>query len=213
MNRPVDSATAAAIVSIDKLLEVIVAPSFDADGLQLLKSRWKNVRLLAVGKGGGQPSADRLEGRLHLHRITGGYLVQERDSISSDASAWTAVSQRQPTDNEMHDLKLAWLACKHVKSNAIVIAAGGMMLGSGAGQQDRVNACRIAVQKAGDRVRGAVAASDAFFPFPDGPELLLAAGVRALIHPGGSVKDQLTVDAVNRAEAALVVTGVRHFKH
>ena len=213
LNRSVDLATAVAITSIDKLLEVIVAPAFAADALTLLKNRWKNVRLLSVGTGVGQVSANGVEEHLHLHRITGGYLVQQRDAIALDPSDWKVVSQRQPIDKELADLKLAWLACKHVKSNAIVIASDGMMLGSGAGQQDRVNACRIAVQKAGDRVVGSVAASDAFFPFPDGPELLLAAGVRALIHPGGSVKDQLTIASVDRAGAAMIVTGRRHFKH
>ena len=130
-----------------------------------------------------------------------------------DPAAWKVVSQRQPTEAELEDLKIAWLACKHVKSNAIVLAADRMMLGSGAGQQDRVNACRIAIQKAGERARGSVAASDAFFPFPDGPQLLLDAGVTAIIHPGGSVKDQQTLDLVNARGAAMVLTGERHFKH
>jgi phosphoribosylaminoimidazolecarboxamide formyltransferase/IMP cyclohydrolase len=123
------------------------------------------------------------------------------------------VSQRQPTGEELADLKVAWLACKHVKSNAVVLARGGMMLGSGAGQQDRVNACRIAVAKAGERAKGSVAASDAFFPFPDGPQLLLDAGVTALIHPGGSVKDQQTLDVVNKCGASMILTGERHFRH
>jgi phosphoribosylaminoimidazolecarboxamide formyltransferase/IMP cyclohydrolase len=148
-----------------------------------------------------------------LHKIVGGYLVQERDLAGVDPAAWKVVSQRQPTPEELADLKIAWLACKHVKSNAIVLAHDRMMLGSGAGQQDRVNACRIAIQKAGERARGSVAASDAFFPFPDGPQLLLDAGVTALIHPGGSVKDQQTLDLVNARGAAMVLTGQRHFKH
>jgi phosphoribosylaminoimidazolecarboxamide formyltransferase/IMP cyclohydrolase len=108
---------------------------------------------------------------------------------------------------------MAWLAAKHVKSNAIAIAKGGMMLGSGAGQQDRVNACRIAIAKAGGRAAGSAAGSDAFFPFPDGPELLLDAGVTAIVHPGGSVKDQETIDLVNRRGATMVLTGRRHFRH
>jgi phosphoribosylaminoimidazolecarboxamide formyltransferase/IMP cyclohydrolase len=112
------------------------------------------------------------------------------------------------------DLRVAWLACKHVKSNAIVIAKDGMMLGSGAGQQDRVNACRIAVAKAGpDRAKGAVAASDAFFPFPDGPTILLDAGVTAIIHPGGSVRDRESIDLADQRGAAMVLAGERHFKH
>src|SRR4029077_15425694 len=111
------------------------------------------------------------------------------------------------------DLKLAWLACKHVKSNAIVIAHGGAGVGIGGGAGDRVNAARIAIQKAGDRAKGAVAASDAFFPFPDGPELLLNAGVTAIIQPGGAMRDQETIDAVNKAGAAMILTGQRHFRH
>jgi phosphoribosylaminoimidazolecarboxamide formyltransferase/IMP cyclohydrolase len=122
-------------------------------------------------------------------------------------------SDRKPTEQELADLRVAWLACKHVKSNAIAIAKGGMMLGSGAGQQDRVNACRIAIAKAGDRAKGAVAASDAFFPFPDGPELLLNAGVTAIVQPGGSVRDAETLALVNARGAAMVLTGRRHFKH
>src|SRR4029077_19922384 len=114
---------------------------------------------------------------------------------------------------ELADLKLAWLACKHVKSNAVVVAKDGMMLGSGAGQQDRVNACRIAIAKAGDRVKGSVGASDAFFPFPDGPQLLLDAGVTALVQPGGAMRDQETIDAINKVGAAMILTGQRHFRH
>jgi phosphoribosylaminoimidazolecarboxamide formyltransferase/IMP cyclohydrolase len=113
----------------------------------------------------------------------------------------------------MQDLRVAWLACKHVKSNAIVVAKNRMMLGSGAGQQDRVNACRIAVAKAGDRAKDAVAASDAFFPFPDGPSILIDAGITAIIQPGGSVRDQESIDHVNSRGVAMVFTGRRHFKH
>jgi phosphoribosylaminoimidazolecarboxamide formyltransferase/IMP cyclohydrolase len=215
LNRPIDLATAQAITSIDKLLEVIVAPGFAPDGLELLRKRWKNVRLLDVGPIGGPAGAvgSVAQAEMHLHRIVGGYLVQERDLLGGDESDWKVVSQRPPTEEEGANLKIAWLACKHVKSNALVLARNQMMVGSGAGQQDRVNACRIAVQKAGERVKGSAAASDAFFPFPDGPQLLLDAGVSAIIHPGGSVRDQETLEAVNRAGAAMIVTGQRHFKH
>ncbi len=214
LNKPIDLATAQAITSIDKLLEVIVAPSYATDALDLLKTRWKNVRLLEVGpvtQLSTQHSA--LSTDLLIHTISGGYLVQQRDLLGIDEAEWEVISKRQPTAKEMADLKLAWLACKHVKSNAIVIAGNSMMYGSGAGQQDRVGACRIAIAKAGERVRGAVAASDAFFPFPDGPQLLLDAGVTAIIHPGGSVKDKETTDLVDQRGAAMVLTGQRHFKH
>lgn len=208
MNREIDLATAQAITSIDKLLEVIVAPGFAPDALALLKERWKNVRLLEVGQVGVRDPSE-----LHLHKIVGGYLIQERDLAGADLSEWKIVSARPPTPKEMEDLAFAWLVCKHVKSNAIVVAKDGMLLGAGAGQMDRPSAARLAIAKAGDRVRGAVAASDAFFPFPDGPQLLLDAGVTAIAQPGGAMKDKESIDAVNQAGAAMVFTGRRHFKH
>ena len=208
LNKPVDLPTAQAITSIDKLLEVIVAPDYADDALQLLRERWKNVRLLAVGP------IDRFDdGELHLHKIVGGWLVQERDLLGLDEGNWRVASKRKPTDTEWQDLRFAWLVCKHVKSNAITVAKDRMLMGAGAGQMDRVAAARIAIGKAGERVNGCVAASDAFFPFPDGPQLLLSAGVTAIIQPGGAQRDQETIDAVNRAGAAMVLTGQRHFKH
>jgi len=207
-NRPVDGPAARAITAIDKLLEVIVAPSFDDDALALLMDRWKNVRLLAVGP------VDRFDSsEFHMHRIVGGYLVQQRDLTGDDDSNWRVASQRRPTAEEMVDLKFAWKVCKHVKSNAIVIAKDQMLLGAGAGQMDRPSAARLAIAKAGDRAKGGVAASDAFFPFPDGPQLLLDAGVTAIIHPGGSLKDQATIDLADGRGAVVVLTGERHFKH
>lgn len=208
LNQPVDLVTAETITSIDKLLEVIVAPGYAPDALELLRSRWKNVRLLEVGPVGTPDPQD-----LTLHKITGGWLLQQRDLTGADDGAWKAVSSRQPTAEELRDLKVAWLACKHVKSNAITIAVHRALVGVGGGQVDRVNAARIAVQKAAERARGAVAASDAFFPFPDGPQLLLDAGVTAIIQPGGAMRDQETIDAVNRAGATMIVTGQRHFRH
>ncbi len=208
LNKPIDLETAQAITSVDKLLEVIVAPSYTADALQLLRDRWKNVRLLEVGPIG---SFDRSE--LHLHKVVGGYLIQERDLIGTDETSWKVVSNRQPTTSEWSDLKFAWLVCKHVKSNAIALAKAQMLLGAGAGQMDRVSAARLAIAKAGERAKGSVAASDAFFPFPDGPQLLLEAGATAIIQPGGAMRDQETVDVVNRAGAAMVITGQRHFMH
>jgi phosphoribosylaminoimidazolecarboxamide formyltransferase/IMP cyclohydrolase len=191
--------------------EVIVAASYDAAALDLLKSRWKNVRILEVGPIAGADHADR--GELQMHKIVGGFLVQERDLAGVDRAAWKVASRRQPSDAEIADLKLAWLACKHVKSNAIVIAKDQAAVGIGGGQVDRVNAARVAVTKAGDRARSAVAASDAFFPFPDGPQILLDAGVTAIIHPGGSVRDGETQALCDARGAALVLTGQRHFRH
>ena len=210
LNQNIDLATATAITSIDKLLEVIVAPSYDLDALKLLRERWKNVRILEVGPiafGQFEPE------EFHMHKIVGGFLVQQRDLAGFDPATAKVVSGRQPSEREWADLKIAWLACKHVKSNAIVLARENSVVGVGGGQVDRVGAAGIAIAKAGLRAAGSVAASDAFFPFPDGPTLLLNAGVTALIHPGGSVKDKETLDVVNDAGAAMVLTGQRHFRH
>jgi len=207
-NRPIDLATAQAITSIDKLLEVIIAPSYADDALHLLRDRWKNVRLLEVGPLGSPDPAE-----LHLHKIVGGYLIQQRDLTGLNESDWKIASIRPPTPTELTDLRFAWLICKHVKSNAIVLAKDQMLIGVGAGQMDRPTAARLAIAKAADRAAGSVAASDAFFPFPDAPELLFNAGVTAIIHPGGSLKDQATIDLANSRSAAVVLTNQRHFKH
>jgi phosphoribosylaminoimidazolecarboxamide formyltransferase/IMP cyclohydrolase len=216
LNRPVDLRTAQALTSAGEgkwFVEVMVAPSFAADALELLKNRWKNVRLLEVGDlaAGGATRIDPAE--LHMHKIVGGYLVQQRDLAGADPATWKVVSKRPPTAREIADLKIAWLACKHIKSNAVAIATGGMLVGAGAGQQDRVSSCRIAITKAAGRATGGVAASDAFFPFADGPQLLLDAGITAIIHPGGSVRDQDTLDLCDQRGAALILTGQRHFRH
>jgi phosphoribosylaminoimidazolecarboxamide formyltransferase / IMP cyclohydrolase len=208
LNRPVDAAAAAAIAAVDKLMEVIVAPEYSKEALQVLSARWKNARILEVGAMGGRD-----ERELQMHKIVGGFLVQQRDIGQEDEESWRAVSARQPTAREMDDLRFAWRVCKHVKSNAIAVCKEGMLVGAGAGQMDRPSAARLAIGKAGERAKGAVAASDAFFPFPDGPRLLLEAGVTAIIQPGGSMQDQLTIEAVNAAGAAMVFTGRRHFKH
>jgi phosphoribosylaminoimidazolecarboxamide formyltransferase/IMP cyclohydrolase len=208
LNKPVDLATAQAIAAVDKLMEVIVAPSYSPEALELLSQRWKNVRILEVGEIGKRDA-----GELHMHKIVGGFLVQQRDLSGDDSAGWKVVSDRPPSEAELRDLRFAWLVCKHVKSNAIAVCKDGMLLGAGAGQMDRPSAARLAIAKAGDRISGAVAASDAFFPFPDGPKLLIEAGVTAIVQPGGSLQDQLTIDAVNVAGAAMVFTGQRHFKH
>ncbi len=210
LNKPIDLETASTITAIDKLLEVIVAPRYDDDALRLLRDRWKNARILAVG----DISSAKLDpAELHMHKIVGGYLVQQRDLEGFNESTLKVVSKRPPTAQELADLRIAWLACKHVKSNAITLAKGGMLVGVGGGQVDRVGAAGIALKKAGDRAKGSVAASDAFFPFPDGPKLLLDAGVTALIHPGGSLRDAESVAVADERGAAMVVTGQRHFRH
>ncbi|MEM8874420.1 MAG: hypothetical protein AAGD32_09185 [Planctomycetota bacterium] len=208
LNKPIDIATAEAMAEGQKFLEVIVAPSFDDDALKVLTERWKNVRLLSVGGNVHWP-----EGGTMSHDIVGGKLVQERDTAGVVESEWKVVSERQPTDDELAALKFNWLAVKHVKSNAVVIGGPHGTFGIGGGQVDRVAASKQAVDKAGERAKGAVAASDAFFPFPDGPQILLDAGVTAIVQPGGSVRDQATIDLCNERGAALVFTGRRHFRH
>ena len=208
VNRPIDAATASLITAIDKLLEVIVAPGYEPAALETLKGRWKNVRLLEVS-GSMTPDA----GELSMHNIVGGILIQSRDLTGADASKWRVVSNRQPSAAELADLKFAWIACKHVKSNAIVLAKNGQTVGIGGGQVDRVTASGLAIGKSSGAASGSVAASDAFFPFPDGPELLFEAGVTAIVQPGGAMKDQLTIDAADAAGAAMVFTGERHFRH
>ena len=166
------------------------------------------MRLLEVG-----PTDQIDTSELHMHKIVGGYLVQQRDLTGRDRSEWKVASKRKPTEQEMEDLAFAWRVCKHVKSNAIVVCKDRMLMGAGAGQMERPSAARLAIAKAGDRVKGCVAASDAFFPFPDATKLLLESGVTAIIHPGGSLKDQETIDLVNQMGATMVLTGERHFKH
>ncbi len=215
LNRAVDLATAQQIVEGQKFLEVIVALGFEADALELLKARWKNCRLLDSSTGDTPVSHGRIAraAELSMHKITGGYLVQESDNVRLADDEINVVSARQPTAQELSDLQLAWVAVKHIKSNAIVIAKDLATVGIGGGQVDRVGAARIAIGKAGDRAWDAVAASDAFFPFPDGPKLLLDAGVSAIIQPGGSVRDQETIDLVNERGATMIFTGRRHFRH
>jgi len=212
LNKSVDLATAHAITAIDKLMEVIVAPGYSPEALALLSARWKNVRILELGPI-GPVGGTRDPNELHAHKIVGGWLIQDRDIAPEDETSWKTASSRAATPSEMIDLRFAWKVCKHVKSNAIVICKDGMLLGAGAGQMDRPSAARLAIAKSTHHARGAVAASDAFFPFPDGPQLLLDAGVTAIIQPGGSMQDQLTIDAVNAVGAAMVFTGRRHFKH
>ena len=206
-------------------VEVWLAPSFDQDAVKTLRSRKKwgeRVRLLdvadiAVPSDPADPD---------LKKIAGGVLMQTRDLVGLNEDRWEVVTERPPTEAEMADLRLAWLICKHTKSNAVTLCKDGMLIGNGAGQMSRVMSCRVAawlaeenghlgrdIRKKGHRDRGAVAASDAFFPFRDGPDLLLDAGVTAIIQPGGSRRDADTIAACNERGAAMVFTHTRHFKH
>jgi phosphoribosylaminoimidazolecarboxamide formyltransferase/IMP cyclohydrolase len=145
--------------------------------------------------------------------VDGGLLVQDRDWGSNDFAQLKVVTNRAPTEEEMRDLRFTWLVCKHVKSNAIVLGKGGMVVGVGAGQMSRVDSVQIAVRKAGERSKGAVLASDAFFPFRDNVDEAARAGVTAVIQPGGSVRDAESIQACEEHGLAMVFTGIRHFRH
>ena len=208
VNRPVDLAFAEQLGK--QFIEVLLAPGYDAAALQELQVR-KNVRLLELGD---WPAPLR---EVESKPVIGGQLVQTHDVVSETREQMRAMSARQPSEQEWQDMLFAWTVCRHVRSNAIVLAAGGATIGIGAGQMSRVDAVRIAVQKAhkfrADALAGAALASDAYFPFADGPQLALDAGVGAIIQPGGSVRDEEVVAAVDAAGAAMVATGVRHFRH
>jgi phosphoribosylaminoimidazolecarboxamide formyltransferase/IMP cyclohydrolase len=205
-NRRVDRVFAEQVADI--FTEVVIAPSFDADALELLQEK-KNLRLLVA-----QPA---IRGGIELRAISGGLLLQSGDAIDAigdDPSTWTLASGSPVDGATLGDLAFAWRAVRAVKSNAIVLADGGATVGIGMGQVNRVDSARLAVARAGeDRARGAVAASDAFFPFPDGLEVLLEAGVRAVVQPGGSVRDDEVRAAAEAAGVAMYFTGTRHFAH
>ncbi|BDT95741.1 bifunctional purine biosynthesis protein PurH [Nocardia sputorum] len=187
--------------------EVIVAPSY-ADGAVEVLQRKKNVRIL-VAEAPVRAGAE-------LRPISGGALLQQRDVLDApgdDPAHWT-LAAGEPADAEtLADLAFAWRACRAVKSNAILLAHDGASVGVGMGQVNRVDAVGLAVQRAGDRAKGSVAASDAYFPFPDGPQTLIQAGVRAIVQPGGSVRDRETIDVAREAGVTLYLTGARHFAH
>jgi phosphoribosylaminoimidazolecarboxamide formyltransferase/IMP cyclohydrolase len=220
-NRPIDLPTATAICDGQKFLEVIIAPAhgntpgFSPDALALLKSRWANVRLLEVG--GIQHTGLR---KINYKSIAGGMLVQERDMRLAYVNVWVHAAGPPPPPapeaRSIEDAALAWAIAKHLKSNAVAIVAEGQLLGAGMGQVDRVSACRLAIERSGNRLKSAakpVAASDAFFPFSDGPKLLIDAGVKCIVHPGGSKRDGETLDLCEKLGITCLITGVRHFKH
>jgi phosphoribosylaminoimidazolecarboxamide formyltransferase/IMP cyclohydrolase len=188
--------------------EVVVAPGY-ADGALEVLTRKKNIRVLRLADAVERHGAE-------LRPISGGLLLQQRDALDApgdDPATWTLATGEPVPDDVLADLAFAWRACRSVKSNAILLASGGAAVGIGMGQVNRVDSCRLAVQRAGARARGSVAASDAYFPFPDGLEVLLEAGVRAVVQPGGSVRDQLSIDAAAAAGIPMYFTGTRHFAH
>jgi phosphoribosylaminoimidazolecarboxamide formyltransferase / IMP cyclohydrolase len=208
VNRPVDLAFAEELAK--QFIEVLLAPGYDAAALEALQVK-KNVRLLELGN---WPAPLR---EVESKPVIGGELVQTHDAVAETREQMHTVSARQPSEQEWRDMLFAWVVCRHVRSNAIVIAAGGATIGIGAGQMSRVDAVRIAVEKAqafrADALAGSALASDAYFPFADGPQLALDAGVSAIIQPGGSVRDEEVIAAIDAAGAAMVATGVRHFRH
>lgn len=213
LNRPVDEATALLITESNRFVEAIVAPDYTPEALKLLTTRpkWKdNVRLLRVGSLDVDIQAP---SSLDFRRVDGGLLVQTRDVANEELPRNGVVTQRQPTDAEWLDLRFAWKVVKHVKSNAIVFARDGMVIGVGAGQMSRVDSVHLATRKAGERSRGAVMASDAFFPFRDNIDEAAKAGITAVVQPGGSIRDKDSVQACDEHDMAMVVTGVRHFRH
>ena len=208
-NRPLDAEAATAIVE-RQFVEVIIAPEITPEAAEAVSGK-KNVRLLACGAFDGErtPGSD-------YKRVTGGLLVQDRDLGMVDANSLQMVTERAPTQDELEDLLFAWEVAKYVKSNAIVYARHGRTIGIGAGQMSRIYSARIAGIKAADEaleVTGSVMASDAFFPFRDGIDQAAEAGIKAVIQPGGSMRDQEVIDAANEHGIAMVFTGMRHFRH
>jgi phosphoribosylaminoimidazolecarboxamide formyltransferase / IMP cyclohydrolase len=205
-NRPVTVAMAEQVAEV--FTEVIVAPAYDDGAVEILAAR-KSLRILVSPP---DEHADPFEFR----GISGGVLVQRTDRVDADGddpSTWTLAAGPVADDATLADLAFAWRACRAVKSNAILLAHDGASVGIGMGQVNRVDSCRLAVSRAGDRAKGSVAASDAFFPFEDGPQVLLDGGVRAIVQPGGSKRDQLTVELCEQAGVAMYFTGTRHFAH
>lgn len=211
LNRPVDAATAALL--IETFLECVIAPSYEPDALALLRTK-KNLRVLATG---AWLPADHAE--LVAKKIGGGFVLQDRDNSGArEVAAARVVTKRQPSTEERVALDFAWRVGKHVKSNAIILArtydgTHGVTVGVGAGQMSRVVSVQIAAQKAGELAAGSVLASDAFFPFPDGVEAAAAAGARAIVQPGGSVKDDEVIARADELGLAMMFTGFRHFRH
>jgi phosphoribosylaminoimidazolecarboxamide formyltransferase/IMP cyclohydrolase len=185
--------------------EVLVAPGFEPEAVEVLTQK-KNLRLLELPEGFEPPAVE-------IRQVSGGLLMQQADRSFADASGWTLAAGDPADEATLADLAFAWRACRAVKSNAILLASGGASVGVGMGQVNRVDSCKLAVERAGDRAAGSVAASDAFFPFADGLQILLDAGVKAVVQPGGSVRDEEVVAAAKAAGVTMYFTGERHFFH
>ncbi|MBD3403661.1 bifunctional phosphoribosylaminoimidazolecarboxamide formyltransferase/IMP cyclohydrolase [candidate division GN15 bacterium] len=207
LNQPVDM-ECAKLLHETFFVECIIAPEFDDEAFKMLKKK-KARRLLRLP----QITEGRLKNDQVYKHVLGGLLVQSADEAEVNAADLKVVTKRTPTDDELRDLLFAWKIVKHTKSNAIVLAKAGATVGIGMGQTSRVDAGHLAVKRAGDRAKGAVMASDAFYPMPDGVEVGTDAGVTAIIQPGGSKGDEQAIEAADKADAAMVLTGIRHFKH
>ena len=210
VNRPVSVAMAEQVAEI--FTEVVVAPDYEDGAVEVL-ARKKNIRVLRC-------PVDEQPDPVEFRRISGGLLMQHVDHVSAvvdgggdDPTTWTLATGEPASEAQLADLAFAWKACRAVKSNAILLAADGAAVGVGMGQVNRVDSCRLAVERAGERAAGSVAASDAFFPFADGPQILVDAGVRAIVQPGGSVRDAEVVEALEAAGVTMYLTGTRHFAH
>jgi phosphoribosylaminoimidazolecarboxamide formyltransferase/IMP cyclohydrolase len=189
---------------IDIFTEVVIAPAFMLDALELLQTK-KNLRIIVAE----QPTG----GQLHMRSIDGGVLVQESDVVETPVDSWRVVSVATPTKAQLADAAVAWIACASVSSNAITLVRDGQTVGIGGGQQNRVDATRLACERAGERAHGAVAASDAFFPFRDGPDMLARHGVAVVVQPGGSQRDEESIASANEHGIVMIFTDIRHFKH
>jgi len=206
LNREVDEATATELAKI--FLEIIIAPSFSEKALEILTVK-KNIRLLRLAA----PAKANRKDALDMKKVAGGLLVQQLDTELMDEDKLTVVTDRAPTEKEMENLRFVWRVVKHVKSNGIALAKDNMTVGVGPGQTNRITALELAVKYAGDRAAGSVMGSDAFFPFGDCVECAHQNGITAIIQPGGSVRDQESIDLCNKYGIAMVFTGMRHFKH
>jgi phosphoribosylaminoimidazolecarboxamide formyltransferase/IMP cyclohydrolase len=207
-NREVDEAVAKAMA--ETFLEAVIAPSYSPAALQVLAAK-KNLRLLEAGPALAATTA-RPRAQLDGRSVSGGMLVMDRDAVEPPLE-WKVVSKRAPTPEEEQALRFAWKVCKHVKSNAIVFASGTQLLAQGGGQTNRVDSVRIAQSRGGEALKGSAVASDAFFPFRDGLDESARAGATAVIQPGGSVRDAEVIAAADEHGMAMVMTGVRHFRH
>lgn len=203
-NEPVNKAVAEKLANI--FLEIIIAPAFDEDAFEIL-SKKKNIRLMQLD------TTLSVNAKYKVTNVNDGLLVQDVDDHKLTKEDLRCVTNRKPTEEELEQLLFAWNVVKHVKSNAIVLVKNNMTIGVGAGQMNRVGAARIAIEQAQEKAKGSVMGSDAFFPMPDTVEEAVKAGVTAIIQPGGSIKDQLSIDVCNEYGIAMVYTGVRHFKH